>query len=182
MRVLSLFGWVAFVAVGSKGDVGWVMSPARQAEQCRSAMKSYAGPPMPRILKPTFSGSGCPSGGWLSYNYVGKWRCNPTGEPGSEAWDAQFIMPDVPELHADGGRVAKAECAITFQVEGLGQGYQVALDGAKLENEVEAKNAEVTWNGAAGWEGGNHDVSALLTACNENSDCVASTWGADLRK
>lgn len=157
MRPLSLaLGCIAFVAMGAKGDIG--MSPIDMERLCREAEAEYSGPPMPIIAEPTFSGSACPSpGGRLAYNYVGMWSC-------MHEYDAQFVIPEV-NLRAEDGDVVEAECAITFSVEDLGEGYQVAVDEGILDADVElSQGTEVRFNGAAGWEGGNHDVSTPVTA------------------
>ena len=93
---------------------------------CRESEAKYKGPPMPRIGKPSFSGRGYPSPkSRLAYNYVDKWRCGPN------TYDAQFVMPGM-DLRAENGGFVKAECAITFHVEGLGEGYHVAVGDAIL--------------------------------------------------
>lgn len=156
MGLLALLAWIAFVAVGSECDIG--PSPKMEEQMCRQSEANFRGPPMPRIGKPSFSGPACPSpGNRLAYNYVGKWRCGP------DKYDGQFIMPGV-NLVAEKGNFVKAECAITFHVDGLGEGYQVAVGNAILEGNMEVSpGGGMRFIGAAAWEGGRHDVSAPLT-------------------
>ena len=125
---------------------------------CRQSEAAFKGPPMPRIGTPSFSGPGCPSPkNRLAFNYIGKWRCGPG------KYDGQFVMPGVNLLAEKGGSV-KAECAVTFPVEGLAEGWQVAVGDADLKGNLEITSGSgMRFIGQSAWEGGRHDVSALLS-------------------
>jgi len=154
MRPLELLGWVAFMAVGSKCDI----SPETAERMCRQSEARYKGPPMPKIVNATFSGRGCPSPeSRLAYNYMGKWRC------GGDKYDAKFVMPGV-DLRAGGGDMRKAECAITFHVEGLAEGWQVAVSSGELEGNWEVSSGGMPrFIGTSSWDGGPQQVSAPPT-------------------
>ena len=149
MRSLSLLGWMAFVAVGSKGDMG----PFAQQNACRQAEADYSGPPMPRVSRATFSGSGCPSSeSRILYNYQGRWSCH-------TAYDVSFLIPGL-RARAEDGDVEKLECAVTFLVDQLGKGYQVALNDGNFR--INSDLSPLTMVRAIGeviWERGAHAVS-----------------------
>jgi len=63
-------------------------------------------------------------------------------------------MPEVC-LRVERGQVVEADCAITFHVDELGAGYQLALDEGILDVDVElSRGSEVRFGGVASWEGG----------------------------
>ena len=150
--------WIALTAIGSEGSPQ-IIPPGLLEGICRENEAKYSGPPMPRISAPTFSGRGCPSpDNRLAYNYLGKWRCHGGLE------DAQFAFPEV-RLRAEDGDVVKADCAISFQVDALGEGYQVALDEGILLADVElSRGSEARFVGAAVWGGGKQTVSTYLAS------------------
>jgi hypothetical protein len=102
---------------------------------------------MPRILTPTnFTGNGCPSGGKIRHNYVGKWSC-------SREYDVQLLIPDL-NVSAEPGSIDKADCTITFYVDKLAPGWQLSLWDGVLDVDAEmARGSELRMRGSAKWEG-----------------------------
>jgi hypothetical protein len=110
---------------------------------------------MPRILTPTFSGTGCPAGGKIRYNYMGKWKC-------SHSYDVQLLIPDL-EVLAEPGTNAKADCTITFFVDKLEPGWQVSLWDGVLDVDAEiGRGSELKMRGSAKWEGLDKGVSSKV--------------------
>lgn len=148
MRSLALaLSWMAFGAIGTEASPQFQIPPEQIEQICRENERSYAGPPMPRVSEPIFSGSGCPSQGQVGYNYRGLWSCHRKS-------DVQFLIPGL-NIKAEKGKLVKAECAITFRVDDLGPGWQVALDEGIFDADVEmAPRSEIRAVGAVDWEGG----------------------------
>ncbi|KAK4216742.1 hypothetical protein QBC37DRAFT_370629 [Rhypophila decipiens] len=148
MRLLSLIlGGVSLMATGAKGVPQSIIPPDQLEALCRANERAYTGPPMPRILTPTtFSGTGCPSGGKIRHNYMGKWSC-------SRGYDVQLLIPDL-KVAAEPGSINKADCTITFYVDKLAPGWQVSLWDGVLDVDAEmARGSELRMKGSAKWDG-----------------------------
>ncbi|KAK0740386.1 hypothetical protein B0T18DRAFT_393219 [Schizothecium vesticola] len=147
MRLLSLtLGGIGLMAAGVKGAPQGIIPPEQLEALCRANERAYTGPPMPRIRTPTFSGAGCPSGGKIGNNYMGKWSC-------SRDHDVQLLIPDL-NVAAEPGSIAKADCTITFYVDKLGAGWQLSLWEGVLDVDAEmARGSELHMKGSAKWEG-----------------------------
>ena len=157
MRPLSLaLGWIALAALGSEAAPQFI--PPEVAEQlCREEENRMLATPMPRISAPIFSGTGCPSSeSRISYNYVGNWKCH-------REVDVQFLIRGL-RLRAEKGQVVKADCAITFLVDGLSEGWQLATGDGTLAAYVEwSRGTTVRFIGTASWQGGVTTVSTYPT-------------------
>ncbi|KAK4450840.1 hypothetical protein QBC34DRAFT_447850 [Podospora aff. communis PSN243] len=148
MRLLSLtLGGMGLMATGANGAPQSIVPPEYLEALCRANEREYTGPPMPRILTPTtFSGTGCPSGGKIRHNYMGKWKC-------SHAYDVQLLIPDL-NVAAGPGNIDKADCTITFYVDKLSPGWQVSLWDGVLDVDAEiGRGSELRMKGTAKWEG-----------------------------
>ncbi|KAK0613213.1 hypothetical protein B0T14DRAFT_498759 [Immersiella caudata] len=122
------------------------MTPEQVAALCQTNERLYTGPPMPRILRPTISGTGCPSGGKIRENYMGKWMC-------SRGYDVQFLIPDL-DVSAAAGGIAKGDCTISFYVDKLGPGWQLSLWDGVLDVDAEiGRGSELRMKGTAKWDG-----------------------------
>ena len=153
MRLLSLtLGGIGLLVAGVKGAPQSIIPPEQLEALCRANERAYTGPPMPRIRTPTFSGTGCPSGGKIGNNYMGKWSC-------SRDYDVQLLIPDL-NVAAEPGSIAKADCKITFYVDKLGAGWQLSLWDGVLDVDAEmARGSELRMKGSAKWEGLTKGVS-----------------------
>ncbi|GAB1311924.1 hypothetical protein MFIFM68171_02134 [Madurella fahalii] len=147
MRFLSLtLSGLGLIATGAKAAPQSWIPPEQLEALCRANERDYTGPPMPRILTPTFSGTGCPAGGKIRHNYMGKWKC-------SYDYDVQLLIPDL-DISAEPGSNAKADCTITFFVDKLEPGWQVSLWDGVLDVDVEiGRGSELKMRGSAKWEG-----------------------------
>ena len=153
-----------------------IIPPEQLEALCRANEREYTGPPMPRIQPPTtFSGSGCPSGGTIRHNYMGKWSC-------SRGYDVQLLIPDL-NLSAAPGSVDKADCAITFFVDKLAPGWQLSLWDGVLDVDAEmARGSELRMKGSAEWEGLKRTVGSSRSGMNPTSSPVVKyhKWAATI--
>ncbi|KAK5657993.1 hypothetical protein OQA88_2547 [Cercophora sp. LCS_1] len=148
MRLLSslALGGIGLMVTGAEGAPQSFFPPEQLEALCRANERAYTGPPMPRILTPTFSGTGCQSGGKIGHNYMGKWSC-------SRDYDVQLLIPGL-NVAAEPGSIARADCTITFSVDKLGPGWQVSLWDGVLDVDAEmARGTELRMKGSAKWGG-----------------------------
>ena len=151
LRSCTLCG-IGLMVAGVKGTPQAIIPPEQLEALCRANERAYTGPPMPRVLTPTFSGTGCPSGGKIGDNYMGKWSC-------SRGYDVQLLIPDL-NVAAEPGSIAKADCTITFYVDKLRAGWQLSLWEGVLDVDAEmARGSELRMKGSAKWEGLTKGVS-----------------------
>jgi len=156
MRPHGLSLALSLIALSSTGHASPQIIPPELGEQmCRDSEQSYKGPPMPRVSAPIFSGAGCPTQGLVGYNYRGLWSCH-------RSWDTQFIVTDL-LFKAEQGQFVKGDCAVTFSVDELGAGWQVALSSGQVDTYAEmAPRSQIGSTGGSGWEGGVKTVSGRL--------------------
>lgn len=145
------------MVAGAKGAPQVWIPPDQLEALCKANERAYTGPPMPRVLTPTFSGTGCPLGGKIGDNYMGKWSC-------SRGYDVQLLIPDL-NIAAEAGSIAKGDCTISFFVDKLAPGWQLSLWDGVLDVDAEmARGSELRMKGSAKWEGLAKGVS-LDNAC-----------------
>ncbi|KAM7186743.1 hypothetical protein V8F20_011254 [Naviculisporaceae sp. PSN 640] len=175
MQLLPLaFGGIGLMATGAKGAPQELV-PGLGEALCRQNEKTYAGPPMPRISTPTFSGTGCPSGGKIGENYMGPWKC-------SRSYDVQLLIPDL-NISAKPGSIAKGDCTITFSVDKLAPGWQLSLWDGVLDVEAEmALGTELRTKGSAKWErlAKGHQGGSRSRYNPTNGPVKDNKWGATI--
>jgi len=147
MRFISLtLGSIGLLATSTKGAPQSIIPPEQLEALCHANERAYTGPPMTRVLAPTFSGTGCSSGGKINHNYMGKWSC-------SREYDVQFLIPDL-KVAAEAGSIAKGECTITFYVYKLAPGWQLSMWEGFLDVDAEiGRGSELRMKGSAKWAG-----------------------------